>query len=265
MFRSIILIALLAFVVNGQVGPGPVLLSPPKNSIHLFSDSVTLKWSPVAAAGYYTIQISGTSDFSGTITYQSNPSADSLVLKGYTKWTPNVAYYWRVNAVLAHTISNWSDVSDFVYVPCFSPVLLDPSNNQTGINSNPVQMNWLPVTDASSYYIQVSVIASFVTRVCNDSTLSVNTKTITLLPSTIYYWRVRAKNLYGSGGWSSTWMFITKIATSISNPTINRNVVRNNVSNVTTDVRGQIVKTSRASRAAAFIVGQNAKRFSLEQ
>jgi hypothetical protein len=96
-----------------------------------------------------------------------------------------------------------------------SPTLVSPSNFSTDVTTNPT-MNWNASTGASTYRLQVSTSTSFNPVVFEDSTISVTNKEIDpLIDSTIYYWRVLAKNSNGNSTWSPVWSFTTGTSTSV--------------------------------------------------
>jgi hypothetical protein len=99
-------------------------------------------------------------------------------------------------------------LSDVANLPA-APTLSSPANGATGVALNPA-MIWNAVTGATTYRLQVSTSSSFSSTVVNDSTLSGTSRTIgPLAGATVYYWRVRAKNSYGTGNWSTVWSFTT--------------------------------------------------------
>jgi hypothetical protein len=100
------------------------------------------------------------------------------------------------------------------------PVLISPPNNSYDISLTPT-FTWYQVTNAINYNIQISTIQNF--GVITDSATVTNTSyTIPsgkLHTALTYFWRVNAKNSYGTGPWSDVWNFstlITKITTSNS-------------------------------------------------
>ena len=93
-----------------------------------------------------------------------------------------------------------------------SPVLISPAHQSTGISTVPT-LTWNASTGANSYHIQVATAGNFLTTVVDDSTLVGTSRTVGPLSSnTIYYWRVSAKNVYGTTSYSPTWSFTTIVA-----------------------------------------------------
>lgn len=87
-----------------------------------------------------------------------------------------------------------------------------PENGSNGVLALP-KFNWIKKADAETYEIQVSKSPDFagnnlvVTKETVDSTF---TTPVILDKSTIYYWRVRAKNNCGAGDWSRISAFVTE-------------------------------------------------------
>jgi hypothetical protein len=100
------------------------------------------------------------------------------------------------------------------------PVLSYPSFNGTNIYFRP-RFLWNPSEGTDTYRLQISQNDSLFNSIFyDDSTLTMNassvdpygTPMIKLLYGTKYYWRVKAKNIYGITAWSSTWNFTTQVS-----------------------------------------------------
>lgn len=92
------------------------------------------------------------------------------------------------------------------------PLLLSPANAVNVVDSD-TTLSWSALNNKSSYHLQVSTAANFGSFFKNDSGLTSTTYNLTgLVPSTTYYWRVRAKNSAGLGAWSLTNNFTTTSA-----------------------------------------------------
>jgi len=82
-----------------------------------------------------------------------------------------------------------------------APELIDPINSEI-IYTAPIIMSWNTVSTATSYQLQVSTTNDFSSLLYNITTTNTSYTLPPNLPNT-YYWRVRAKNEYGYGLWSS--------------------------------------------------------------
>jgi|GEM_PF-925668 len=91
-----------------------------------------------------------------------------------------------------------------------APEQLLPLNNSYN-QTLTLQFKWSSVPSAINYRLQVATDQGFANVIYNDSTLTDTTVTLSnvLLNSTIYYWRVRAKNISGNGPFSVIWNFKT--------------------------------------------------------
>lgn len=102
-------------------------------------------------------------------------------------------------------------------LPPAKPELESPSDNSLGTELN-LTFSWSEPEEANSYSFQLSVQQDFKSIETNLSELSSESTQIEdLKPSTIYYWRVNAKNETGTSPWSSTNKFTTK---SLAVPTL---------------------------------------------
>lgn len=91
-----------------------------------------------------------------------------------------------------------------------SPVLLSPTDGAAGVSITPT-LSWNASSGATTYRLQVSTNSNFTTLVFNDSTITTTSKQVgTLSYYTTYYWRVNAKNVYGTSLWSCAWQFRTR-------------------------------------------------------
>ena len=89
------------------------------------------------------------------------------------------------------------------------PVLATPIQNSTGVSLS-TNLTWNASFGAASYRIQLAKDSLLTTLIVNDSTLTTTSRAIgPLTASTIYYWRVNAKNAYGTSAYSPVWKFTT--------------------------------------------------------
>ncbi|HWA05235.1 MAG TPA: T9SS type A sorting domain-containing protein [Ignavibacteria bacterium] len=93
--------------------------------------------------------------------------------------------------------------------PPLQPNLFSPPNNSFNQLSS-VRFIWNKSTGAQTYRLQVSQDSLFSSLVLNDSTLVDSTIVVTNLTTNKYYWwRVNAKNAFGTSPYSSVWKFGT--------------------------------------------------------
>ena len=85
-----------------------------------------------------------------------------------------------------------------------APALLLPADSATGV-AVPATFSWKAVANADSFTLQVSLNSSFNNPVFNKSGLTLQSQEVTGLSNlTVYYWRVKAINKFGSSEWSTT-------------------------------------------------------------
>lgn len=135
------------------------------------SSTLTIANTAAAAAGSYTLSIDGTAT-------------------GGTPKTSTVA------------------LNLFSAVPAAAG-LATPANGATGVSVTP-SLTWGAATQAATYTIQIATDAGFGNIVATTSGLAATQWSAPLLsPFTTYYWRVKADNTCGEGGWSNSFTFTT--------------------------------------------------------
>ena len=92
-----------------------------------------------------------------------------------------------------------------------SPNPIFPFNRATGINVS-TTLKWTPSIGANSYALQVSRNQSFTKIVRRSDVIATSLNLDRLNNNKTYYWRVMAKNAYGSSRWSNIWSFTTTTA-----------------------------------------------------
>lgn len=185
----------------------PLLVSPVNNSTAIATDTLLL-WQESAGAETYQIQVSGSFDFD-TVMYDTNGIAESFVDIANLQYGSE--YFWRVRAENSSGKSAWSTVWQFttVHAPPASPILVSPSDGTTDVTDDVVLL-WNSVATAYNYGIQIFNSEDSLTAIIDDPEIQ-NTfyQPENLLAHTTYFWRVRAVNGSGEGGWSDMWNFTT--------------------------------------------------------
>jgi hypothetical protein len=120
-------------------------------------------------------------------------------------------YYWRVrakNQIGWGSYSVWYKFTTIVSAPP-PPLLVSPANNAVGQNLT-LTLVWNKSAGATNYRVQVATDSLFTGLIVNDSTLIDSTRIISgLTPLTYYWWKVNAKNIGGTSGYSSVFKFRT--------------------------------------------------------
>ena len=106
------------------------------------------------------------------------------------------------------SIGGYLDVSNGTPI---SPMLAAPANGASGV-SIPANLSWSAVTGASDYDVELASDASFNHIVQVASGINSTSVSMAVQPSTEYWWRVKANNFCGGGGWSAAFRFTTGTA-----------------------------------------------------
>ncbi|HTK80649.1 MAG TPA: SdrD B-like domain-containing protein [Bacteroidota bacterium] len=176
----------------------PVLLSPPNGATGV-DTSPMLIWAGDSCATLFTVQVSRDSAFSMIVINQVSAAPSLLV----GPLGSDSVYYWRVNSMNTVDTSAYSTVDSFKtkHTALDIPLLIAPANGDTLVPSS-TTMLWHRVNFATRYHLQIAKNPSFLTPIVNDSTLTDTSKQGNFINCIRYYWRVRALNDSGSGGFS---------------------------------------------------------------
>lgn len=191
--------------------PSAPILAAPVDTAKNVSTTPTLSWAKVTGATAYRLQVSVNAAFLSTLV---NDSTITDTMKVISPLQNNATFYWRVNAKNDGGTSPWSQVRTFTTIVAApqAPTLAGPADAAKNVLITPT-LSWAKVPGASIYRLQVSLSSTFSTLVVNDSTITDTTKAIgPLQNSTVYYWRVSAKNDGGISNWSGVRSFTTIIA-----------------------------------------------------
>ncbi len=142
---------------GGLMAPTPLA---PSNSATDTVHDVVLKWTPVAGAATYQVQVSPNQDWT------NNKSFD--IVTDSTLYAPaesldNGNYFWRVRATTSEgSQSEWSPIWQFRRVPMQQVTLASPANS----SGYPTQLrdlflSWNPVPEASAYQLEISADPNF--------------------------------------------------------------------------------------------------------
>jgi len=193
------------FTTGSTVLSAPSLSVPPNQSTGL-QQNLVLQWRRVEDAISYKVQLSTSSSFTPTIVDQT--LTDTLyAVSGLAAGTE---YYWRVLANASTGSSSWSSVWSFstAFIGPVPPVLLSPAQGSTDVGSS-ATFSWRRSVGAVSYRIQLSASPSFSPLLLDHSLADTTNSVASLIPATVYYWRVQAIDNAGLANWSSTWSFST--------------------------------------------------------
>jgi len=194
--------------------PNQITLTSPQNDSRNVALTTVLNWSEVAEIQFYRLQVSESNNFTSKVItdVQANTTSFSQSrLRGGTK------YYWRVAAVNIAGQGDWSTTRSFTTIPPVPepPTLIFPANSNQFI-VKPDSLVWQSLGIVDSYQIQLSknqdleLEQDYLINLSNLPTSKLDFRDTSPLESnTVYYWRVRAKNISGTSEWSPTWPFRT--------------------------------------------------------
>lgn len=186
--------------------PAAPKLSLPSNKSMQISAAPTLIWNGVDYGAAYNIQVSTSSKFLG------NPVQEYHDVVGTTQTLSMLMdgkYYWRVQAKnIDGTLGAWSSAYYFSVdtTPPAIPINLTPTYG-TNTRLTPV-FTWGASATAKYYQFQIDTVTNFASPDYDVATLKTPSVKIPLtLGVNIYYWHVRAVDVYGNwSSWSETYV-----------------------------------------------------------
>lgn len=205
----------LELVVDALGAPAtPTLVSPPNGGTVLTS-TPTYTWNAVDFATSYNLEVrNAANQVVQSASVPTTACTGGVCSAIPTGTLPNASgYTWKVQAVYV-TNSPWSATWSFS-VNATPPTLISPSGT---IDTLTPTYTWTAVTGATSYELSVQNGGTEVyntppapttlqaSAVCQGATCSY-TPTTALTNGQSYTWRVRARNTYSNGPWSSIFTF----------------------------------------------------------
>ena len=188
-----------------EEGPEVPRLVFPENGSNSETSATELQWNPSASASFYHVQVSGDAAINSLLIDDARVNSDSYPMRVLQV---DKSYFWRVRAGNDIGFSQWTEAREFTtskegVIPPIPKLALP----EDGSLDHPTQINfvWSPVDGATTYHIQVSLEENFIRRSA-DVTGVRGTSTLIrgLVPTYIYYWRVRSHNSLGFSSWSPT-------------------------------------------------------------
>ena len=164
---------------------------------------IDLVWRNPGGATTYAWQVASNADMS-SIKFEGTSTTETTRL---TNLDPGATYYWRIRAT-APLQGPWSVARSFS-AALANVQLIVPGAGASNIPVNTI-FQWVPVTGATNYEISVSLDAGF-GIIASSATVTGNAwqPATALVPSSTYYWRVRAVSASSSSAWRAISAFTT--------------------------------------------------------
>lgn len=190
-FKSILMIVSLMLSAGYGLSAQHIDLTEPANNSFCVSPNVTFEWSiSLGTAEYYGIEVSETSSFTNLVVNETQ-----LTEAEYTTVLPKneTAYYWRVSCTFTNGARETSGAWLFE-TKVAPPEHVVPADDAE-CQSNSPTFEWMELTDAEEYTLQISTSSSFTTLIAEVESISSTSYTYNDLPEyeTEYFWRVSAK------------------------------------------------------------------------
>jgi hypothetical protein len=175
--------------------------------------SFTANWATSAGATGYRIDVATDSTFTNIVAGYDNMDAGDVTSTSITGLSSGTIYYYRLRAYNAGgtSILNSNTIKVSTLGVPAAPVAQDAINiSQTGFTTN-----WNSLTNVDGYLLDVSTDDTFSSLVAGYNNLDVGNvvsyDVSGLTANTVYYYRVRAYNGYGTGDNSNTILVTTLI------------------------------------------------------
>lgn len=188
--------------------PAKIALASPDSGAVNQPIDITFNWFNEERTEKYEIEVSEDSLFASTVFSDTTLTDTTASLSGLDYLTN---YFWRVRGKNIGGFGEFSSARKFTTIieRPNAPMLAAPDSGITGLVP-PITVSWHPSERSEAYILEVSKQSDFSTIVYSDTNIVDTTKQ---LPSvdflTIYYWRVRGKNIGGESDNSSAFNFKT--------------------------------------------------------
>ncbi len=209
-------------IIETNILPNAPILDSPKKDTTVFPPLVTLNWNKIHNAQSYNVLVCRDSTFPSWNLDFNQTIADSFFN------IPNVygsnRYFWKVRSINNAGSSSFSPIWNFrTFGGPRTVIPILPLNNAMNLsipvslicskaifmsllklNENSIEL-FQPITYVFDIVRDTVTLSGEIVRYLND-TINVENE---LMGSSIYYWRVRAYNDYGTSAFGSWWKFST--------------------------------------------------------
>jgi hypothetical protein len=197
-------------LLGGQVPVQPLPVNPANLTVNV-PINITLVWGNSTGAATYRLLVATDPGFSNIIL---DDSTLTDITRPVGPLQNNTKYYWKINGknfLGTGVFSTTFNFTTIVSIPGI-PVLATPSNGTVNQPLRPT-LTWNSVPLSESYRVQVSTDSAFNSLIVNDSLVTATSLLISPLSGfSKYYWKVKAVNVAGTGGYSAPFNFMTVLS-----------------------------------------------------
>jgi len=191
-------------------------LDDPSNGSSDTDLMLVFEWDEYTGSTDYTFQISRTEDFTNPIISFSDSTSTNYYMKFFGQ-----DYYWRVNALHAEDVSDWSDAWSLTTIN--TVYLTSPENEEMDVASCP-SYEWEEIVGAANYELWVDQDSEFSNPMIGIAESPTFQCAIPMERDTACYWKVRGVTSLDTTNWSAVWSFRTEGYAGIGDEFTNESV-----------------------------------------
>lgn len=189
------------------------LILPTNLSINQNYSNLNFDWSDAFGAANYEISIDVSPTFTSAPQTFTNTTSNYILLS----LSPYTVYYWRVRASDGINWGGYSTIWSFTTNSLENFNMISPPNNSSSQEFSSLQFDWSDNIGASNYELQIDTSQTFTSSLQTFTTSNSQYTVTNLIPSHVYYWRIRAFSGSAWGQWLTSWSFTTKTKPSSIN------------------------------------------------
>ena len=197
-------------VYQRYVTPAAPTLASPSNGATDQPLSLSLAWNTVLGTVTYRTQVATDTGFASIVVDDSTLATGS---KAVGPLSAGVTYYWRVNAKNTTRTGAWSEKWSFTTIVAIPSIvtLKSPATGDT-VKIDSVLLSWSKGTPkVDRYRVEYASDSSFTAPTIDSAVTDTARLVLGLQNNTDVWWRVKAHNAAGWGGWSAKYVFAVKI------------------------------------------------------
>ncbi len=189
--------------VTDSTGPGPGVQAWIGYDSSVTNPSTWSTWQPAG----YNIDVGYFDEYKAAIGASLLPGVYHYATRfQYNGGNYLYGGYSQTGGGMWDSIHNISGTLTVVGPP--APVSLTAPANNAEHQPSTILLSWAPINYTQAYRLQVALDSGFTSIVYDDSSISTSSRPVgSLTNNTSYFWRVRAKNIAGTGPYSAFWRF----------------------------------------------------------